>query len=366
MKILLIEPYYSGSHKDWADGLKKHSSHDIEILALPGSFWKWRMQGGAISLARKFNEGNYSPDLILATDMLDVTTFVALTRNKIKDIPLVVYFHENQLSYPWAPNNRDKAAITAKHYGFINYSTALFADAVWFNSSYHHDSFMDEIGVLLKKFPDFNELETIEKIRKKSSVMHLGLDLQKFDKFKVEDKDSSVPIILWNHRWEYDKNPEGFFRAMYDLYDSGMDFKLVVLGESYHDKSGIFVTAKEQLQDKILHWGFAKSFEEYAGWLWQSDILPVTNIQDFFGASVMEAVYCDTIPLLPRRLAYPEIYNLGLDKGFTYDGDNQLAKKLKKILEKWPVKGPDLKDRCSQFDWGSIIEKYDAAFTTIG
>ena len=68
MKIVLIEPYFSGSHESWASGLKLYSKHKIEIISLPGKFWKWRMMGGAITLANKFMEIGYSPDLVLTTD----------------------------------------------------------------------------------------------------------------------------------------------------------------------------------------------------------------------------------------------------------------------------------------------------------
>ena len=91
MNIVLIEPYFTGSHKNWAVGLQKHSSHSIELLTLPGSFWKWRMHGGAVTLARMFMESGLSPDLILATDMLDVSTFLSLTRTNTGNIPIALY-----------------------------------------------------------------------------------------------------------------------------------------------------------------------------------------------------------------------------------------------------------------------------------
>ena len=55
MNILLIEPFYTGSHKQWAEGYKNHSQHNIEIIHLKGIYWKWRMHGGAITLSKKFN-----------------------------------------------------------------------------------------------------------------------------------------------------------------------------------------------------------------------------------------------------------------------------------------------------------------------
>ncbi len=45
MNILLLEPYFGGSHRAWAEGYARHSGHRIDLLTLPASFWKWRMQG---------------------------------------------------------------------------------------------------------------------------------------------------------------------------------------------------------------------------------------------------------------------------------------------------------------------------------
>ena len=183
MKILLVEPYFSGSHKSWAEGYKSFSNHNVKIISLPGQFWKWRMHGGAISLAKQFMEMNFSPDLILATDMLDLTTFLSLTKSRTAKIPNALYFHENQLSYPWSNLDRDVIEKRDHHYGFINLSSALVADNVLFNSKYHHDSFHHESIKLLKHFPDNNELDIVEKIKKKSRILYLGMDLAKFDKF---------------------------------------------------------------------------------------------------------------------------------------------------------------------------------------
>ena len=124
MKILLVEPYFSGSHKSWAEGYQSFSNHNIRIISLPGKFWKWRMHGGAISLAKQFMEMDFSPDLILATDMLDLTTFLSLTKSRTAQIPNALYFHENQLSYPWPKSDRDFQEKQKNHYGFINLSSA--------------------------------------------------------------------------------------------------------------------------------------------------------------------------------------------------------------------------------------------------
>ena len=114
MDVLLIEPYYGGSHKTWADGYKRHSQHEVTLLTLPDQFWKWRMQGGAVTLARLYQAGNYQPDVILASDMFNLATFRTLTQNLTSDIPIALYFHESQLTYP--QNSRQKTWLAICFY----------------------------------------------------------------------------------------------------------------------------------------------------------------------------------------------------------------------------------------------------------
>ena len=181
LKILLIEPFFTGSHKEWALGYQKHSEHEVELLTLSGHYWKWRMHGGAVTLARKYNEGDYTPDLIVVTDMLDLATFQALTRKKTSSIPFAIYFHENQMVYPWSPTDQDVEKKRDNHYSFINYTSALAADKVFFNSQYHFNAFFEALPKFLKSFPDNNELQSVEQIKAKSEVLYLGVDLKKLD-----------------------------------------------------------------------------------------------------------------------------------------------------------------------------------------
>lgn len=370
MNILIIEPYYTGSHAAWAEGFAKHSTHNVEILSLEGRYWKWRMHGGAVTLAKKFMAGNYDPHLIVATDMLDLTTFLSLTRARTASIPTAIYFHENQLSYPWSPDDRDVIHKRDKHYGFINYSSALATDAVFFNSSYHLESFLGELRLLLKNFPDHNELETVETIRKKSSVLPLGLDLKRLDQFRPsKNKGGSAcqyPLILWNHRWEYDKNPEDFFKALNILKDRGLNFKVALLGENFRKSPKEFAEAKKQLGERIVQYGYAKDFSDYAAWLWKSDIIPVTSNQDFFGGSVVEAMYCNCFPILPKRLAYPEHIPEKEHENFFYSDFNDLVNRLESAIKNIPgIRRQRISHFIDHYDWNKLAPLYDKAMNTI-
>ncbi len=366
MKILLVEPFLTGSHKNWAEEYQQFSRHEVRILSLPGYHWKWRMHGAAIYLAKQFMSSDFTPDLILATDMLDLNLFLSLTRSKTTPVPTAIYFHENQLNYPWSPSDADVKLKRDNHYAFINYTSALVADAVLFNSQYHQQVFLEELPSFLKAFPDYQNIETVETIRHKSSVLPLGLHLQKFSIHKPSEVSKpACAVVLWNHRWEYDKNPDTFFSALFKIADRGIDFKLVVLGQSYERCPPIFYEAKQRLFDRIIHWGFAPSFDDYCKWLWTADLLPVTSTQDFFGASIVEAMYCHTVPLLPYRLAYPEHVPAEHRATCFYEEAEFATTLQQRIEDVAQLRTMNPQAMVSRYDWQKCIAEYDSRFKNI-
>tara|TARA_Y100001970_G_scaffold44411_1_gene55453 strand:- start:1229 stop:2320 length:1092 start_codon:yes stop_codon:yes gene_type:complete len=360
MNILYIEPYYSGSHKRWIDSYQKYSNHNIEILTLPGNKWKWRMHGGAITLANRFLNYNKKFDLILCSDFLNLPVFKSLCKTKLKNNPIGMYFHENQLSYPWSPYDLDTKLKRDLHYHYINYTSSLVSDFNLFNSKYHLNSYLISIKKYLKKMPDFNNFETVDLISEKSEVLYIGCDLEKFNPYK-QRKQNKIPLILWNHRWEFDKNPESFFNVLFKLKDNNIDFDLAVLGEKFKEYPKVFDKAKKLLASNIVQFGFCDSFDEYAKWLWKADILPVTSKQDFFGISVIEASYCNTYPLLPNRLTYPELFNLKKNPTIFYKNEDELYIKLKNLLTDNIIN--NLKIDINRYDWSIISSLYDETFS---
>jgi len=369
MDLLLVEPFFSDSHRQWAEGYRRYSAHDVALLSLPGRHWKWRMAAGALPLAEQWlARPELSPELVLATDMLDLPTFLSLSRGRSQGLPTALYFHENQITYPWSPTDPDVQKGRDHHYGLLNLKSALVADRVFFNSHFHRRSFLEALPGFLGSFPDYRHPAALDVLVEKCEVLPLGLDLQALllpgqgPAFFKE-----APLLLWNHRWEYDKNPEAFFQLCYRLKASGLPFQLVVLGKSYGRVPACFAEAREKLKDQIAFMGWVESRDAYRYWLQQADILPVTSRQDFFGASVVEAVYANVYPLLPRRLAYPEHIPPEQQDAHLYRDEEDLYARTAELIRSWPKwRGRSSFRRFVQhYDWRTLAPVYDERFLNL-
>ena len=371
MKVLALEPWYGGSHRNFVDGLIENSRHEYELVTMAARFWKWRLQGGAQTLARKCSqlvESGFTPDVILASSMVNIPAFLALSRKYIGNVPVVYYLHENQLTYPLSKEEKRDLS-----YAYINYLSCLAADQVVFNSEFHYNEFIRALPGLLRVFPDYTHLHTVSEIRAKSRVMHLGMNLQAHARYSdTQGSDRDSPIVLWNQRWEYDKNPEAFFRLMNRLDDAGCRFRLILAGKRFEEQPSEFDTAFERYADRILHYGYAEDFEEYSRLLHRADIVVSTAIHEFFGIAMLEAIYCGCHPLLPNRLSYPELIPEKLHKPLLhapilYDDDESLFTILKAMLmgEERPLPHGTLRGIVEHLDWSVHVEQYDALMASL-
>lgn len=371
MKVLALEPWYGGSHRNFVDGLTENSRHEYKLVTMAARFWKWRLQGGAQTLARKCRqlvESDFTPDVILASSMVNIPAFLALSRKNIGNVPVVYYLHENQLTYPLSKEEKRDLS-----YAYINYLSCLAADQVVFNSEFHYNEFIRALPGLLRVFPDYTHLHTVSEIRAKSTVMHLGMNLQAHARYAgTTGSDGGSPIVLWNQRWEYDKNPVTFFRLMNRLDDAGCRFRLILAGKRFEEQPSEFDTAFERYADRILHYGYAEDFEEYSRLLHRADIVVSTAIHEFFGIAMLEAIYCGCHPLLPNRLSYPELipeklHQPLLHAPILYDDDESLFTILKAMLmgEERALPLGTLRGIVEHLDWSVHVEQYDALIASL-
>lgn len=316
---------------------------------MDGKYWKWRMHGAALELANQINHSGKDYNRIICTDMMDLALFKSLLSDQYRHTELILYMHENQLSYPWSPTDPDPGNKRDLHYGWINFTSCLIAEKVYFNSRYHLESFLSSLGNYLNRLPDYNPIKYMQSIQNKSEVLPLGLTMpEKFIKVKNE-----VPTILWNHRWEYDKNPDSFFQILLSLHKKSIPFQLIVAGKNYSQSPKIFQKAKDILQDRIVHWGYCETKESYHNVLQQSDIIPVTSYQDFFSVSTIEAIAYGVYPLLPDRLAFSEHLQ---DDEFYYQSDEELEQKLEKVITE--KRYMNVSELVQKYNWKNLKSIY--------
>jgi glycosyltransferase involved in cell wall biosynthesis len=258
MRYLFIEPFFGGSHQDFAQGLVAHSRHDIQLVTLPARFWKWRMRGAALHFVRAIDDLS-AYDGIITSGLMSLSDFTALYGSRRP--PTLVYFHENQLTYPLAPGER-----MDMQFGFTDITTALCADRILFNSRFHFDQFFSALPGFISRMPEFKPRWAVAAIRKKADVLHPGCHLDATPA-RQPPLPPGPPLIVWNHRWEFDKNPEAFFSALDRMDRMGIDFRVALLGENYQARPKVFVAAKSRFGEKIVQYGFVESKSDYLAWL---------------------------------------------------------------------------------------------------
>lgn len=362
-RILALNAFHGGSHRAFIEDWIQHSRHDFTLLTLPGSKWKWRMRHSAVTFAEQtgdlLNPNKDLPwDIVFCTDMLNLAEFRGLCPPEIRRLPTVVYFHENQLTYP------DQQQLERDlHFAYSNFTTATAADRIWFNSEFHRDEFLSAMPQFLSRMPDFGHVDLIDQLAEKSAVMSPGITV-----ITPPPRREPGPMrIVWVSRWEHDKNPDLFFAALQQLIEGDIDFRVSVLGESYRNSPACFALAKEWLGNRVDQWGFAADRDSYVDCLRRSDVVVSTADHEFFGLAVLEAVAAGCVPVVPNALAYPE--TLGAGHPLLHGGSvEDLTAKLSGLaaqLANAETLPAHLTPSVERFFWNVRAAEMDTAITNI-
>ncbi|HLU47050.1 MAG TPA: DUF3524 domain-containing protein, partial [Planctomycetota bacterium] len=358
LHVLAIEPYFGLSHRMFLEGYARYSRHEIVLWDLPPRKWKWRMRGSAYHFAaRARQEPPARVDIVFASDFLNLADWRALAPGELGRRPSVLYFHENQLGYPLSQD-----APVDFHYGWINLSSALAADRVLFNSAYHREEFLREVERVLGLMPDHVPLDLVPSLRERSGVFPVGIDFAPHEEVVASRRGwrSKAPVILWNHRWEYDKAPERFVDALIELDRRGAAFEVAVCGESFGKVHPAFERLEAELSPRIRHLGFIESADDYRRLVADSDIVVSTARHEYFGVSVVEAMVLGCLPVLPAKLSYPEIVPPHLHPLFLYRDESELPDFLERFLAEPPTYFADeVRAAVGRFHWRHLAPVLD-------
>ena len=353
MKFLFLEPFFGGSHRYFAEGLAAHSRYGIDLVTLPARFWKWRMRGAALHFLKNISAlDDY--DGLITSDMMSLSDFRALTGTSCP--PALVYFHESQITYPLAPGEAMDV-----HFGFTDMTTALAAKRILFNSQTHFDAFFSKLPGFLKMMPDFRPTWVVEEIRSRAGVLYPGCRVADLNNGPPPHRPSP-PLIIWNHRWEFDKNPKDFFLALDEMVARDIDFRLALLGENFQNCPKEFSAARKRYGKKIVRYGYEPKRAAYEARLKEGAVVVSTAWQENFGISMVEAISAGCIPLLPHRLSYPEIIPGSCHGAFLYKNQEELVEKLARVLSGGgglEKKTETISREMKRFSWHQMIPRYD-------
>ncbi len=377
MRILLVEPWQTGSHQAWAEGYQAASGHEVNIVGLPGKLWRWRLRGGALPLAEKVTtwiDMHGQPDLLLISGLVDVAELLGLARRNLSpDVGVVIYQHESQLVYPVAEGNYDNGAALR------NWMSWCVADLVLFNSYHHMRAVTAALPAFVRSLPDATHEPMVEAVISRFEVFAVGVDLGDIpDRSVMPDASSrravggspSRPVILWPHRWERDKDPGAFVAALRKVKAADLDFGLVLAGQDPPSGSAMAAedraSAEHEFADHIVSSGELDR-EDYLRQLAGCDLVVSCARHEFFGVAIVEAVAAGCVPLLPDALSYPELIRPPWHSTVLYEPGTfgtRLVDAVKRVDE-LRSETIGLSQSMRRFDWSTMAMVYDQRFEAI-
>lgn len=363
--VVLVEPFFGGSHKQLmellASDLLTKDGVPFELCTLPARKWHWRLMASSLHFASAIPRSD-SIRVLFVTSTVNLAELLGLRPDlNAPHVRTILYFHENQLAYPYQtaavedvrieqhlPRGEDgkvagaavrKVAAEDFQIGWAQIMSCLAADEVVFNSNFNRESFLGQTDIFINKIPEqqLRRHNLADQIRKKSRVLYFPIVVPIYNPTPIEavtvhdstEAASRELTILWNHRWEYDKNPDDFFLTLFQLIEECTAFRVIVMGESFRNSPAIFEQAKSALVASphctVVHWGYVPTRAQYLELLRASDVVVSTSNHEFYGVAVLEAVMCGgCYPLVPNRLVYPELFS----PENLFNTQRQLFKKL--------------------------------------
>lgn len=351
---LLLEPFYGGSHQRFCEAVETAVPGVWTRLTLRDRHWKWHARGCITYWTQTYPDVlGQRYDAIFTSSLVPICELVALNPGLI-DVPIIVYCHENQFSYP----NRQHRERD-NHFGFSEFINFQMASHVVFNSEFNRSSFLSNARKFLKRMPDCSVVEQLTKIEQKSEIIPVLFDHPTQAPTPSKGVHPDGPLILWNHRWEHDKDPETFFEALHQIDVLDRPFRLSLCGQKFSRVPPCFTHGIQSLAPHIVNEAPLASRSEYASLLSEVDIVISTAQHEFFGISMLEATLSGAHPLVPNRLVYPEIY----PAEFHYQTPDHLVSRLNELIDDY-MAGVSLRaDRRHLFE--HLTYQVDVRFQTL-
>jgi len=289
------------------------------------------------------------PDLLVASDMIDLGDLLARLRTTHAEVPVVLYLHENQLTYP-----RQREEQLDIGLAWVTWRNLTLADEIWCNSAFHRDELLAALPTFLDSVPDENHLDALSDVTAKMRVHPVGVTIPD-GRDRVEP-----PLVLSNQRWHHDKDVGAVVRAMLRLADDGANFRTAVIGDDRGGLADEIHPMLDRLGDRVVARGL-QDRADYERILGEADIVVSAARNEFFGVAIVEAVGAGAVPVLPNSVAYPEVIPTEFHSSVLYE-TGQLRFALASTLADLPTRRREaagLAAAMERFAWPTVAAGYD-------
>ena len=355
MNILFLEPFNGGAHREFLIGLCAHSRHEIHVESLPARLWKWRLRVAGLTLAQRVMDPE-KYDLVVATGLLDLAQVRAVWGGKTP--PLLLYLHESQVSYP-VPSGKSTTAELL----WRDITNIAVADCVVFNSEFHRAAFRKRLPEVMEQLPDAEARPqfSLGLFDRRSRVLYPGC---RFEECNARGTLNGPPVVIWNHRWEFDKDPATFVGVLKDVASRDVSFAVALLGERLVPEPDALRQARNTLGGRIIYDQFPPR-SVYLSQLVRGNVVVSTALQENFGIAIMEAMHAGCMPLLPDRLVYPELIPRELHGRCLYSDRDDLIERLVRELQTQMTERDRWRKIAIPHAWPRVIHTYDELFETV-
>ncbi|XP_016155395.1 PREDICTED: glycosyltransferase-like domain-containing protein 1 isoform X5 [Ficedula albicollis] len=361
MSVLLIEPFYGGSHKQLMDLLQEELQEDCVLCTLPAKKWHWKARTSALYFMQTVpTSSNYR--ILFASSVLNLAELAAL-RPDLGKLKKVLYFHENQLAYPV-----QKCQERDFQYGYNQILSCLVADVVVFNSAFNMESFLKSIGKFMKLIPDHRPKDLEKIIRPKCQVLYFPVRFPDVSSFMPEHKLARLEKVIGVKRngdaYQSERLPgQQESRAVMKTSDAHPESGLC------EPQPGLCTTQHEGLASPPAAPAQAEApestnpcqGEDKQGLTFNlSNILSGLDYQQrplhiAWPHRWIEAVHCGCYPLCPKALVYPEIF----PAEYLYSTPEQLFKRLQNFCKRPDIVRRHLyKGDTAGFSWAALGSKF--------
>ncbi|PIP57780.1 hypothetical protein COX03_01170 [Candidatus Woesebacteria bacterium CG22_combo_CG10-13_8_21_14_all_39_10] len=204
---------------------------------------------------------------------------------------------------------------------FFEKGWAKICDGIFVGSKYHKEKFIRKrkIGGLESKiYVTGNPFNT--------------QDILKAVPEKINPVGRRENIVIFSHRWDYEKRPNVFVDMMNQLQNIRKDFKVYITTSRKKFRSN-----QKWLIEKLhsarfeYHIFDGLSKEQYYQLLSKSKIFVSTTIEENFGYCLLEAMTLGCTPVVPNKYSHPEILNN--DSRFLYNNNKEAVKIVSAFLD---------------------------------